>query len=462
MAGHHLRVGDAGGSADEHAKRLLDEAGAWAAGAEGERRVAAALADLPDTWVVVHDRLLRPGRSEANLDHIAVGPGGVYLIDAKNRAGVVTEHEGGLFQHRSRNGVRESISLAAELVKVHGMAAYMAAEADVPVIPVLCLAGSRAAEFGEPQMVRGVWVVPVGALSGWLRTRDVIVTTHQLPGLATRVITEFPSTTTDAALLSAMGGAKETRRKTTRPRAVRSTTPRRTRRKASRTARAVSVIGRLLLLGIGLVLASTVVTHLPDILEELFDAQPGTSAIGPSIAPPVTDAPTSTGPGASKPSTARPTKAATTAKASKRVAPPVAARPLGPPDCSDATAAEISSILRRTVKPIVTSRGCAWGTRLDDPTTQLVGIVMKSDHDAHEIELATSVKQRRVVYGGGVDTSYRPATTASVASGQWITRGAKPVRARADTVVVVATTKLGIMDDKARAMAVAIAAAANS
>jgi len=48
-----------------------------------------------------------------------------------------------------------------------------------------------------------------------------------------------------------------------------------------------------------------------------------------------------------------------------------------------------------------------------------------------------------------------------VATGQPIIRGAKPVRARADTVVVVATTKLGVSDDTARQMAVRIAAAAN-
>ena len=87
---------------------------------------------------------------------------------------------------------------------------------------------------------------------------------------------------------------------------------------------------------------------------------------------------------------------------------------------------------------------------------------MTDDHAAYDVELTTSVKQKRVVFGGAYDSTYRPATKASVASGQWISRGPKPVRARADTVVVVATTKLGISDDKARAMAVAIAAAASS
>jgi hypothetical protein len=84
----------AGGSADERARRLATEAGAWAAGAEGERRVGAVLGELPPAWTVLHDRLLRPGRTEVNLDHVLIGPGGVFLVDAKNRAGRVTEHGG--------------------------------------------------------------------------------------------------------------------------------------------------------------------------------------------------------------------------------------------------------------------------------------------------------------------------------------------------------------------------------
>ncbi|WP_457253116.1 nuclease-related domain-containing protein [Pedococcus sp. P5_B7] len=437
-------MGNAGGSADEHAKRLIEEAGAWAAGAEGERRVAAALEDLPDTWIVVHDRLLRPGRSEANLDHIAIGPAGVFLIDAKNRAGMVTEHEGGLFQHRTRDGIRETVSLADELKKVHGMAAYMAAESDAAVVPVLCLAGSRADDFGDPRLVRGIWVVPVAALSRWLRARDVVIPSDRLAALATRVITEFPSTTTDVALLSAMGGAKG------RGRAVRSRARRTPRSRPRRGRRTVSVFGRLAMLCVGVALFLMLLPRLPDILTRVFDAQPRGGA-ATSAAPFATGAPTG-----------ELTSVAKKGTATKRPAAPVSATPLGPPDCSDATAAEIKSIIHRTVRPIATRQGCAWGTRLDDATTELVSIVMTDDRAAYDVELATSVKQKRVVFGGAYDSTYRPATKASVASGQWIIRGAKPVRARADTVVVVATTKLGVSDDKARAMAVAIAAAASS
>ena len=54
----------------------------------------------PPEWLVLHDRLLFPGRSESNLDHVLVGPAGVVLIDAKNWSGNLSEWEGGLFKHQ--------------------------------------------------------------------------------------------------------------------------------------------------------------------------------------------------------------------------------------------------------------------------------------------------------------------------------------------------------------------------
>ncbi|WP_238402412.1 nuclease-related domain-containing protein [Cellulomonas sp. H30R-01] len=59
---------------------------AWSSGAAGERVVARSL----DTWAnervrVLHDR--RIPRTRANIDHIAVAPTGVYVIDAKRYKG---------------------------------------------------------------------------------------------------------------------------------------------------------------------------------------------------------------------------------------------------------------------------------------------------------------------------------------------------------------------------------------
>jgi Nuclease-related domain len=61
------------------------EAVAWRRGAAGERRTARVLAALErQGWAVLHD-LAVPG-SPANLDHLVIGPGGVFLIDSSSIA----------------------------------------------------------------------------------------------------------------------------------------------------------------------------------------------------------------------------------------------------------------------------------------------------------------------------------------------------------------------------------------
>lgn len=56
----------------------------WQIGAWGEQRTAAALAPLlRGGWVVVHD----VDRGKSNLDHVLVGPGGVFVLDTKNLHG---------------------------------------------------------------------------------------------------------------------------------------------------------------------------------------------------------------------------------------------------------------------------------------------------------------------------------------------------------------------------------------
>lgn len=58
------------------------DAGRWQRGAAGEVATAALLARLaPRAWVVFHDLAL-PG-SSANIDHLAIGPTGVWVVDSK-------------------------------------------------------------------------------------------------------------------------------------------------------------------------------------------------------------------------------------------------------------------------------------------------------------------------------------------------------------------------------------------
>jgi len=55
---------------------------AWAIGARGEEKLAAAFAGI-DELRALHDRRVRGTRG--NIDHIVVAPAGVFVVDAKHR-----------------------------------------------------------------------------------------------------------------------------------------------------------------------------------------------------------------------------------------------------------------------------------------------------------------------------------------------------------------------------------------
>lgn len=60
---------------------------AWRTGAQGEELVAARLKKLPDTWRVFHD--ISIDEADHNVDHIVIGPGGVFSLNAKKLTGTV-------------------------------------------------------------------------------------------------------------------------------------------------------------------------------------------------------------------------------------------------------------------------------------------------------------------------------------------------------------------------------------
>jgi hypothetical protein len=64
----------------------------WRRGAQGERKTERVLRPLERWgWTVEHD-VQRGGR--ANLDHVVIGPAGVFLIETKNLAGTITVEDG--------------------------------------------------------------------------------------------------------------------------------------------------------------------------------------------------------------------------------------------------------------------------------------------------------------------------------------------------------------------------------
>ena len=117
--------------------RLQRSADLWKRGAAGERATAKALASLPsDSWVVLHD-VRWPGRPFANIDHVAIGPSGVFVIDSKNWSGSVQLDRQALRQDGRTRGrelvcAREAAAAVARLLAVLPSA---------QVLAVLCLVG---------------------------------------------------------------------------------------------------------------------------------------------------------------------------------------------------------------------------------------------------------------------------------------------------------------------------------
>ena len=78
--------------------RPSEQARTWQRGAAGERRTARLLDRLTrDGYVVFHD-LAVPG-SPANVDHLVIGPSGVFVIDSKQWTGSVHQGADGLVWH---------------------------------------------------------------------------------------------------------------------------------------------------------------------------------------------------------------------------------------------------------------------------------------------------------------------------------------------------------------------------
>ena len=117
---------------------------AWRQGAEGEAATATALAiRLARSDVIVpHDRRVG-GRSRTNIDHIAIGPNGVTVIDTKSSRGRVQLATVGIINRREqllvngRDRTRQLDSLQRQMERVASVLMQNDA-GDVSVFGALC------------------------------------------------------------------------------------------------------------------------------------------------------------------------------------------------------------------------------------------------------------------------------------------------------------------------------------
>jgi hypothetical protein len=141
----------------------------WGRGAAGERRTARVLRPLiREGWTVAHDVPL----SRGNLDHVLVGPPGVFLLETKFRYGRV-RLEDGVLTIRYADDPDEVFTLPRLGAQMKGRAKHLCAtlcsDNGVPdwVTPVVVLWAEFPARRVEHD---GVVYVHGHELVGWLRS----------------------------------------------------------------------------------------------------------------------------------------------------------------------------------------------------------------------------------------------------------------------------------------------------
>jgi hypothetical protein len=135
----------------------------WGKGALGEEALGAKLNTFAsERRVLLHDRRI-PG-SRANIDHIAITPGGVFVIDAKHYGGQVEKRNlGNIFRSDIRlyvgrrdctkllHGSEDQAQVVRDVLAPLGFT-------DIPVRPVLCFLGAEWGFFASPFKLGSVLV----------------------------------------------------------------------------------------------------------------------------------------------------------------------------------------------------------------------------------------------------------------------------------------------------------------
>ena len=137
------------------------QADLWERGQVGEQTVGAALDGLREHgYEVLHD-LRWPGGRSGSIDHVAIGPAGILVINAKNWSGEVSVADGrlrrnGFGRERELDAVRRAGVDVAELLQLPWA---------LHLIPVRCVSGGRQV---TPMRCGEVTVIDVARVRDWV------------------------------------------------------------------------------------------------------------------------------------------------------------------------------------------------------------------------------------------------------------------------------------------------------
>jgi hypothetical protein len=169
-----------------------DHERAWARGAEGEERLARRLGKLlADRAVLLHDRAI-PG-SRANIDHIAVAPSGIWVIDTKRYKGKVSvvkpllRPEKLIIAGRDKSALADG--LASQVAVVRSAAPGIGL--DVPVHGAFCFVDAELPVLGRHSF-RGYPLLYPRGLARRIKARGALPP-DQLQAVAEYLASRFPA-----------------------------------------------------------------------------------------------------------------------------------------------------------------------------------------------------------------------------------------------------------------------------
>ena len=160
------------------------DAVAWRRGAVGERRTARLLSQLErHGWAVLHDLAL-PG-SRANLDHLVIGPAGVFVIDSKQYRGRLQLDSSGRLWHGyyPLAPALEAVSFEAD------RAAQVLPDLGVAVVPIVAVHGAQVP--WSKVVIDGMPIVPARRLPSMLRQLPAVLGPERVANLADQARVRF-------------------------------------------------------------------------------------------------------------------------------------------------------------------------------------------------------------------------------------------------------------------------------
>jgi hypothetical protein len=161
----------------------------WKTGARGERATARRLRPLEQRgWIVLHD--LPIPESTANVDHIAIGPGGVFVIDSKRWKGYAWVDGNG---HAWRGSYTLQPTLETLWWETAQIAQHLQLPVTCPVRAVICL--HRASTLAGGIYADGIAIATARDVQAVLETQSGVLMHDQIAIVAEQIQARFPAAT---------------------------------------------------------------------------------------------------------------------------------------------------------------------------------------------------------------------------------------------------------------------------